>query len=103
MLPGDARGGIEVGQIPRAVHGATLPGYESAEVRSMVVGFSVRAGGAPHREPSRSDTHSAPAVSGAGGADQHSAKFAEFGCPGSFVERRGDVLRRASHLVNAIR
>jgi hypothetical protein len=60
-------------------------------------------GWALRREMSRSDTHSAPAVSSPGGSDQHVAKFAQFGCPGSFVERCGDVFRRTSHLVNAVR
>ena len=103
MLLGDARGGVEVRQIRRIVHGATVPGYTSAVVRRMAVGFSMRAGRAPRRETSRSDTHSAPAVGGAGGADEHTAKFAQFGCLRSFVECCGDVLRRTSHLVNAIR
>jgi hypothetical protein len=51
----------------------------------------------------RSDDHSAPAVGSLGGADQHIAQFAQFGCIGTFVERRGDILRGASDLVNAIR
>ena len=54
-------------------------------------------------ETTRSDAGAAPAVGGPGGADQHVAQFAQFGCPGSFVERRGDVLGGASHLVDAIR
>src|ERR1700758_3672644 len=55
------------------------------------------------REMSRSDTHSAPAVSSPGGSDQYVAKFAQFGCPGSFVEGCGDVFCGTSHLVNAVR
>lgn len=46
---------------------------------------------------------SAPAVGGPGCPDQRVAQFTQFGCPGSFVKRRGDVLRRTSHLVDAIR
>jgi hypothetical protein len=55
------------------------------------------------RGMSRSDTNSAPAVSSPGGSNKHIAKFAQFGCPGSFVERGGDVFCRTSHLVNAVR
>ena len=55
------------------------------------------------REMSQSDTHSAPAVGSPGGSDQHVAKFAQLGCPGSFVERCGHVFCRTSHLVNAVR
>jgi hypothetical protein len=89
--------------IRRTFHGATVPGYASVVVRHMAVWFSIRAGWAPRRETSRSDTHSAPAISSPGGADQRIAKFAQFGCLGSFVERCGDVFCRTSHLVNAIR
>ena len=75
-------------------HGATVPGYPSLVVRRM------RELSASSR---RSQRRSAPAVGGPGGPDQHVAQFAQFGCPGAFVERGGDILRRASHLVNAIR
>src|SRR5262249_34360503 len=51
----------------------------------------------------RLDGHSAPAVGGPGGPDQHVAQVAQLGRRGPFVERRGDILRSASHLVNAIR
>jgi hypothetical protein len=102
-LRGDARGGTEAPVIRRTFHGATVPGYASVVVRRMAVWFSMRAGRALRRETSRSDTHSAPAVSSPGGADQHIAKFAQVGCLGSFVERCGDVFCRTSHLVNAIR
>jgi len=105
----DARGDAEVHLTPRTpeylwrtVHGATVPGYASVVVRRMAMRFRVRAGRALRRREPRSDTHPAPAVGSPGGADQDVAKFAHFGCLGSFVERCGDVLRCTSHLVYAI-
>ncbi len=50
-----------------------------------------------------SDAGAAPTVSGAGRADQHVAQFPQFGCRGPFVERGGDILRSASHLIDPVR
>ena len=63
------------------------------------------AGRAGPRAPTRrrSDTHSAPTVGGPRGADQHIAELAQFGRSRSLVERCGDVLGRASDLVDAVR
>src|SRR5947209_19040074 len=66
-------------------HGATVLGRASVLVKAGL------------------DARSAPTVGGAGGPDQHVAQLAKFGRRGALVERRGDVLRCASHLVNTVR
>lgn len=45
---------------------------------------------------------SAPSVGGLRGSHQRVAQFAQFGWPGSFVERCGNIFCRASHLVDAV-
>lgn len=49
------------------------------------------------------DTHPAPTVGCPGGPQQLVAQFTQFVCAGSFVKCGGDVLRRTSHLVDAVR
>jgi len=83
------------------VHGATVPGYPSVVFMRVSVCSLVRRRGTVRTI--RSDAGAAPAVSGPGGTDQHVAQFAQFGCPGTFVERGGNVLRSASHLVDPVR
>ena len=47
-------------------------------------------------------SRSAPPVGGLGGSHQHSAQFTQFGSTRAFVQRGGDILRGASHLVDAV-
>ncbi|MDT7767713.1 MAG: hypothetical protein QOI30_709 [Mycobacterium sp.] len=50
----------------------------------------------------RRSAPSTPPVGGLGGSHQGSAQFSQFGSSGTFVKRGGDILRRASHLVDTV-
>lgn len=114
VLP--ARSGDQVfGQLWRnpAIHGATVPcnrsrrsgtWYRRRAAYHGKVGFADTPSrslpaGAPRL---RRHAQSAPAVGGLGCLNQHITQFAQFGGPGSLVERCCDILGRTSDLVDAI-
>ena len=97
------------GPADRAIHPTRRPWRDCT--RLIIGGDRAHGGGIPDRRhwpggavrTMWSDDHSAPAVGSLGGTDQHIAQFTQFSGFGTFVERRGDILRGASDLVNAIR